>query len=125
NDYFERNVRKIFNTSNWRKLNKKDFLEFNQANFSFENKEEIASLSKGYTISQIVNNEVEVFSEAKTSTEENKSNEINCRSIINFGQLLLHTFRIYLYENQQEDFEGTFHVNRLIEVFRYFENSSE
>lgn len=125
NDYFERNVRKIFNASNWRKLNKKDFLAFNQANFSFENKEESASLSKGYTISQIANNQVEAFSEAKTSTEENKSNEINCRSIINFGQLLLHTFRIYRYKNQQEDFEGTFHVNRLIEIFKYFENSNE
>ena len=125
NDYFERNVRKIFNESNWRKLNKKDFLAFNQANFSFENEEESTSLSKGYTISQIIDNEVEAFSEAKTSNEENQSNEINCRSIINFGQLLLHTFRIYRYENQQEDFEGTFHVNRLIEVFRYFENSSE
>ena len=124
-DYFERNVRKTFNTSNWRKLNKKDFLEFNQANFTFENKEESTSISKGYTISQIVNNEVEAFLENKTSDEENKSNEINCRSIINFGQLLLHTFRIYLYENQQEDFKGTFHINRLIEVFRYFENSSE
>jgi len=125
NDYFERNVRKIFNTSNWRKLNKKDFLKFNESNFSFENKEEGTSLSKGYTISQIANNQVEAFSEIKFSKEEKKSNEINCRSIINFGQLLLHTFRIYLYINEEEDFEGTFHVNRLIEVFKYFENSSE
>lgn len=125
NDYFERNVRKIFNTSNWRKLNKKDFLEFNEANFSFENKEDGASLSKGYTISQIANNQVEAFSEIKFSEEEKKSNEINCRSIINFGQLLLHTFRIYLYKNEKKDFEGTFHVNRLIEVFKYFEYSSE
>lgn len=125
NDYFERNVRKIFNTSNWRKLNKKDFLEFNEANFSFENKEDGESLSEGYTISQIANNQVEEFSEIKFSEEEKKSNEINCRSIINFGQLLLHTFRIYLYKNEKEDFKGTFHVNRLIEVFKYFENSSE
>lgn len=125
NDYFERNVRKIFNTSNWRKLNKKDLLEFNEANFSFENKEDGESLSEGYTISQIANNQVEEFSEIKFSEEEKKSNEINCRSIINFGQLLLHTFRIYLYKNEKKDFEGTFHVNRLIEIFKYFENSSE
>lgn len=125
NDYFERNVRKIFNTSNWRKLNKKDFLEFNEAHFSFENKAESISLSKGYTISEITNNQVEAFSESLVSEEEKKSNEINCRSIINFGQLLLHTFRIYLYKNEKEDFAGTFHVNRLIEVFKYFENTSE
>jgi uncharacterized protein with ParB-like and HNH nuclease domain len=125
NDYFERNVRKIFNTSNWRKLNKKDFLEFNEAKFSSENKEESSSLSKGYTISQITNNEVEAFLEITTSKEGKKSNEINCRSIINFGQLLLHTFRIYLYTNRKEDFEGTFHVNRLIEVFKYFESATE
>ncbi len=125
NDYFERNIRKTFNTSDWRKLNKKDFLEYNEANFSFENKSESKILSKGYTISQITKDEVEDFDDFKPSDEEKKSNEINCRSIINFGQLLLHTFRIYLYIKEKKDFEGTFHVNRLIEVFKYFEDSSE
>lgn len=124
-DYFERNVRKIFNTSNWRKLEKEDFYEFNESKFTFENKVENSSFSKGYLISQIANKEIEQFVESNYSTENDKSNEINCRSIINFGQLLLHTFRIYLFRKEKKDFEGTFHVNRLIEVFKYFENTSE
>jgi uncharacterized protein with ParB-like and HNH nuclease domain len=125
-DYFERNVRKIFNTSNWRKLQKEEFYEFDETKFTFENKAESHSLSKGYLISQIAKKEVEQFVEITNSLFENeKSSEINCRSIINFGQLLLHTFRIYLFTNKENDFEGTFHVNRLITVFKYFENASE
>jgi len=125
NDYFERNVRKIFNKTKWRELNKNHFLNFDEDVFSFENQEENYNLSKGYTISQIANNQVEHFLELNFSESEEKSNEINCRSIINFGQLLLHTFRIYMYENNKTDFEGTFHVNRLIEIFKYFELASE
>ena len=125
NDYFERNVRKIFNTSNWRKLNGRDFFEHNEANFTFENQVENVSLSKGYTISQITSNIVDDFPKAKSLHDEIKSNEINCRSIIDFGQLLLHTFRIYLHIKNQKDFDGTFHNNRLIEIFKYFESALE
>jgi len=124
-DYFERNIRKLFNTSNWRKLTKEDFYEFDEAKFTFENKGENNSLSKGYLISQIVKKEVEHFDEIGDATETETSNEINCRSVINFGQLLLHTFRIYLFNKQKDDFEGTFHVNRLITVLKYFEDESE
>lgn len=124
-DYFERNVRKLFNTSNWRKLEKDDFYEFDEAKFTFENKGENNSLSKGYLISQIAKKEVEHFEEINNAAEADTSNEINCRSVINFGQLLLHTFRIYLFNKQKDDFEGTFHVNRLITVFKYFEDKSE
>lgn len=124
-DYFERNVRKIFNTSNWRKLEKEDFYEFDENKFTIENKSESSSLSKGYLISQIAKKEVEQFIEITNSTEKEKSSEINCRSVISFGQLLLHTFRIYLFTNGEKDFAGTFHVNRLIAVFKHFEEASE
>jgi uncharacterized protein with ParB-like and HNH nuclease domain len=125
-DYFERNVRKIFNTSNWRKLEKNDFYEFEETKFTFENKVEDSLLSKGYFISQIVNKEVEQYEENNNNNaEDDRSSEINCRSIINFGQLLLHTFRIFLFSKEEDDFNGTFHVNRLIEVFKYFDNTSE
>lgn len=124
-DYFERNVRKLFNTSNWRKIEKEDFYEFDAVKFTFENKGENNSLSKGYLISQIAKKEVEQFYEISNSTETETSSEINCRSVINFGQLLLHTFRIYLFNKQKNDFAGTFHVNRLITVFKYFEDESE
>lgn len=124
-NYFERNVRKSFNTSNWRKIKKEDFYEFDETKFTFENQAESSLLSKGYSISQIVKKEVEQFDIENYVQEIEKSSEINCRSIINFGQLLLHTFRIYLFKNEENDFEGTFHVNRLIAVFKYFEKASE
>lgn len=125
NDYFERNVRKTFNASNWRGLSKVDFFKFDSNKFTFVHIQENTSLSKGYTISQIAKDEVEEFIEVNSNNESERSNEINCRSIINFGQLLLHTFRIHLYDNDKNDFEGTFHINRLIEVFTYFENAPE
>jgi len=124
NDYFERNVRKIFSKTNWKKINEKDFTFFQEHLFQYEVTDEIDN-SKPYTIEEIFNNS-KAFGNARIESYSSAgSEEIYCRSIINFSQLLLHTYRIYLQLKNKPDFIGTFHTNRLIEIFSDLEKSSE
>lgn len=39
--------------------------------------------------------------------------------------MLLHTYRLHLRNEGKPDFEGTFHVNRLIEIFKPFEERND
>lgn len=131
NDFFERNVRKLFSETKWDFLTPESFEKFDSAIFQFmKNKkdEEIDFSSKDkFTIRNIIDLNEEVAEDnqnGKIKTSGAKE-EIYARSILNFGQLLLHTYRIYLFKNNEEDFEGTFHINRLILIFKNLEAKSE
>lgn len=129
NNFFERNARVSFPTSDWNSINMMKINSFDENIFKFENDEtndfEITEL---FTIDDLELDSIPTYNPPEKyylNEKKRDSEEIYCRSIINFGQLLLHTYRIHLKIEKKEDFEGTFHVNRLITVFKSLEDRND
>lgn len=130
NNFFERNVRDSFPKTDWAKVDLCKLNEFDKTTFQFEDiSSDVNSETNGliFTINELTFEDCEPYIESKKEVldEERKSEEVFCRSIINFGQLLLHTYRLHLRNEGMPDFEGTFHVNRLIEIFKPFEERND
>ena len=127
NNFFERNARTAFPVSNWQNINLIEEFEFDETKFNYvsdsQSKNEFSN-NKAFDISEITDQDIADYNfdkQASANEDNRKSDEIYCRSIINFPQLLLHTYRIHLKAENLPDFEGTFHANRLIEVFKKME----
>jgi uncharacterized protein with ParB-like and HNH nuclease domain len=130
NNFFERNVRDSFPKTNWAKVDLCKFNQFEKTAFPFEDiSSEVNSETNSiiFTIDALTFEDCEPYVENKKEAfdEERESEEVFCRSIINFGQLLLHTYRLHLRNEGKADFEGTFHVNRIIEIFKPFEERND
>ncbi len=122
NNFFYRNARNSFSSSNWSNINFNNLVQFDKNIFLFstpESEEDSEDLKiDDFNINDVANYNKPI----KQSDKENRvSEEVYCRSIINFGQLLLHTYRLHLKRENLKDFEGTFHVNRLITIFHEME----
>lgn len=129
NNFFERNVFISFPKTDRNQVDLTKFISFNPEVFKYELDEEITSEEVDtFSIDNYSLDEVTPYiSKIKTSGDERNrdSDEIICRSIINFGQLLLHTYRVHLKLEKKTDFEGSFHVNRLIEIFSTLTDKDE
>ena len=126
-NFFERNVKTSFPKSNWQTIDLTKHMAFDKSVFSYESSEVNDVGEEAFTIDTV---NVGLLDDYKndTNTNENEKRDsevIYCRSIINFGQLLLHTYRLHLKLENKPDFEGTFHVNRLIEIFSNLKNPEE
>jgi uncharacterized protein with ParB-like and HNH nuclease domain len=122
-NFFERNARISFSSTAWDKLNLRNHIAFNETVFKFQNTYTEA-IEDVFSIDNLTLQDIEAYEypSKKTFNENDRdSKEVYCRSIINFGQLLLHTYRIHLKREGKSDFEGTFHVKRLIEIFKELE----
>lgn len=123
NNYFERNVRQLFPETNWRELEPEHFSEFSSTTFRYK-KDANSQINKsgGHLLSKIIGDTPEETKSSDFQDEAVKANDeveiIYCRPIINFSQLLLHTYRIFLLEQGKEDFEPPFHVKNLLEIFK-------
>ncbi|CAI8763398.1 DUF262 domain-containing protein [Chryseobacterium sp. IT-36CA2] len=126
--YFEKNVRDSFGGEISKQLDLTNWVEFRRDIFQVysENKEEQIS-PQGFSISDIINNTAIGSTSAEEADETNnlRSDEIYCRALISFPQLLIHTYRIHLAKECKADFEGTFHANRIIEIFDPLINSDK
>lgn len=126
NNFFERNARTSFPASDWNTIDFTKEFEFDKDVFKFNSTSSKDDDSTGVFIIDDYENDIIAdypFTEKSFESEKDRgeSEEIYCRSVINFGQLLLHTYRLHLKVEKLDDFEGTFHVNRLIEVFKKLE----
>ncbi len=123
NDFFERNVRHSFSQSEWGSIDISKYVKFDQNVFIYKPGRENTKV-KPATIEDILNNPESTIIENTPAENEDlrRSNSVYCRSIINFGQLLLHTYRIHMLNEHQKDLEGTFHINRIVEIFSDLEN---
>jgi uncharacterized protein with ParB-like and HNH nuclease domain len=127
-NFFERNVRDSFPKTDWANIDLCRLNEFHKEVFLFEVIDnqipECDETDEIFTIDNIQKETIEPYLENKKGVfdEERKSEEVYCRSIVNFGQLLLHSYRLHLKIEGLPDFEGTFHTNRLIEIFKPLEN---
>jgi uncharacterized protein with ParB-like and HNH nuclease domain len=120
NNYFERNVKKLFPTEfNWDNINFDALKDFNLNNL--ENTKKWGDNS--YTISDILSDNViqgedEREQEITYPNDQKEDNNVYCRSIIKFPQLLLHTYRIFLKQQGNDDFTLPFHSNNLLRIFK-------
>lgn len=128
NNFFERNARNAFPVSEWKDLNLTDDFEFDRKKFKYKDDIQAENKllnNKAFSISNVDVNSIKDY-DAKNvildNEDDRESEEIYCRSIINFPQLLLHTYRIHLKAEKKQDFEGIFHAKRLIEIFKELEN---
>jgi uncharacterized protein with ParB-like and HNH nuclease domain len=123
NNFFERNARASFNESNWNNLDLTKFISFDSTIFKYKAEANSSNSGDDFFIENILNTNTSLYQPLgkEKKIEARDSEEVNCRSIINFAQLLLHTYRLHLHNEKLADFEGTFHVNRLIEIFSELE----
>jgi len=71
----------------------------------------------GYGVSEIIINPIEENNSIKQDID-NEENIDRCRSIIKFPQLLIHTYRIFLHDKEENDFDLPFHSDKLIQIFK-------
>src|SRR5690606_35428838 len=98
-NFFERNARSSFPASNWNTINLNNHNVFDKNIFKYSDNTEEVDKTVLFTIDALDINSLEPYNQpTKTVVDENnrKSDEVFCRSIISFGQLLLHTYRIHL-----------------------------
>lgn len=125
NDFFQYNIKSIFNQVDWKTI-KPDFLsEFNRKQLfpssSYFNTNEVTLNS--LPLYEIINKSFDDdFVEKKMHRTKFPN---HCKSIINFAQLLLHTYRIFLKQKSREDFQLPFHIKNLLAIFNDFTNESE
>ncbi|CAG19297.1 DUF262 domain-containing protein [Photobacterium profundum] len=127
-NYFERNVRKVFPNTNWAKMQNSDFAQYDAGIFNFDKADEDEKPLQGMTIAEImasVDNRSGSQANNKYRDVEEETREVYCHSIISFPQLLLHTYRIYLQKYGFDDFVPRFHSDQLIATFEPLLNSDE
>ena len=130
NNFFERNARTSFPASDWNSINLTKFVVFSKDIFEYsvDTSNPNSEKNSSFKIGDIDINAIDDYPFNK-KTSENESNrdseEIYCRSIISFLQLLLHAYRLHLKAENKGDFEETFHSNRLIEIFKELESRND
>lgn len=131
-NYFERNVRKIFPKAGWNEIKPKHLAEFDQALFTgLDNQSEGKATEAGFSISQLYqqaqNEALQPNTDVtnKFDTYEPERETIYCRSIITFPLLLIHAYRIYLAKNNYDDITQRLHSDRLLEIFEPMSIASE
>lgn len=138
-DYFERNVRNLLPRSNWEGISLDDLKQFDRdkiligpssapagsevylSGAASGEEQSLESILYEAEIEEPSKDEISVSERAVYSTED----VVRCESILSFGQLLLHTYRIFLAEQEEEDFEQPFHIKNLLSIFKSLEAESE
>jgi uncharacterized protein with ParB-like and HNH nuclease domain len=128
NNYFESNVKQLFpNEFDWDNINFDDLQNCNLSNHETI----VANITSdsSYMISDILSDKVIVGEdEQKLNTvypDEKNDNNVYCRSILTFPQLLLHTYRIFLKEEGDSDFDLPFHSNNLLRIFKSLSDTTD
>lgn len=133
-NYFERNVRKVFPKAPWNDINANDLAVFNETLFAKQANEQ--NQTSGLTITQLAaklkpNEAPKNTIEPEFDTYELEQETVYCRPIISFSLLLIHTYRIYLATQNadiytaNEDISPRVHADKLLETFEQLTNASE
>ncbi|HFN4058519.1 TPA: DUF262 domain-containing protein [Pseudomonas aeruginosa] len=113
-DFFERNLRKVFPGADWKGLKQDDLAAYCAKTFPLTRS--TARDAQGQTIAQLTK-----LSVLDTDTPETlQEPKHHCRPIISFGLLLMHAHRIYLHQQRQDDVEVRLHDSRLNDYFADF-----
>ncbi|MDE1514110.1 DUF262 domain-containing protein [Vibrio sp. dsl-7] len=127
-NYFERNVRKVFPNADWYHIEPEHLASFDAERFAA--KDETSEESSGLSIAELAlqvkassipdNTEQEKFETYDLDVET-----VYCRPIIKFPLLLIHAYRVYLALNDHNDIAPRLHSDRLLEIFEPLINGDE
>ncbi|MEZ8318084.1 DUF262 domain-containing protein [Vibrio splendidus] len=127
-NYFERNVRKVFPNADWYHIEPEHLASFDAERFAA--KDETSEALSGLSISELAS-QVKASSipdntkQEKFETYDLDVETVYCRPIIKFPLLLIHAYRVYLALNSHKDIEPRLHSDRLLEVFDPLINGDE
>jgi uncharacterized protein with ParB-like and HNH nuclease domain len=140
-NYFEKNVRKVFPNAPWNDIKSKHLASFDEA--LFVKQANSSQQKQGLTIAQLAEQLKESLENAnKEKTKKDGSDEkgeqepdtydletetVYCRPIIGFPLLLIHAYRIYLASRDEEssDVLPRVHADKLLETFEPLTQASE
>lgn len=135
NNYFERNVRRVFTASNWKEIKDVELASFDKAkiklvetNMPLDVSDKGSESIRGLTLEEIISDEslLEKPEPKGTTGSSDDADEVFCRSIISFPLLLIHTFRVYNAQAGNEDIASRVNGERLNQAFEKFViNASE
>ncbi|HIF9465407.1 TPA: DUF262 domain-containing protein [Photobacterium damselae] len=128
-NYFERNVRKVFPNADWYHIEPEHLASFDAERFIA--KDETIEALPGLSIAELAS-QVNASSIPDNTKQEKFEIEdlddvetVNCRPIIKFPLLLIHAYRVYLALNDHNDIAPRFHSDRLLEIFEPLIHSDE
>ncbi|WIG83390.1 DUF262 domain-containing protein [Photobacterium damselae] len=128
-NYFERNVRKVFPNADWYHIEPEHLASFDAERFIA--KDETIEALPGLSIAELAS-QVNASSIPDNTKQEKFEIEdlddvetVNYRPIIKFPLLLIHAYRVYLALNDHNDIAPRFHSDRLLEIFEPLIHSDE
>ncbi|HGP5435320.1 TPA: HNH endonuclease family protein, partial [Vibrio cholerae O1] len=127
-NYFERNVRKVFPNADWYHIEPEHLASFDAERFAAkdETSEALSGLSIAELASQVKASSIPDNTEQeKFETYDLDVETVYCRPIIKFPLLLIHAYRVYLALNDHNDIEPRLHSDRLLEIFDPLINGDE
>ncbi|RVU86688.1 DUF262 domain-containing protein [Leucothrix sargassi] len=128
-NYFERNLRKVFPNAQWDEVtSEKQLADFHR--FPHNSSKHTQS-SEGLTIAQLAEMSMADFidedKEEKSKVGKIEKEKVFCRSIIGFSLLLIHAYRVYLalHPDKQSDIVPRVRKEKLLETFKPLTHASE
>lgn len=129
NNYFERNVKRVFTASNWKQIQDGELASFDKEKFKLgeastpqDCTNKASENTRGLTLEEIISDEtlLDKSENKNTSGGSDEADEVFCRSIISFPLFLIHAFRIYNAQFGNEDIESRVNGERLNQAFEKF-----
>ncbi|HCH5773749.1 TPA: DUF262 domain-containing protein [Vibrio parahaemolyticus] len=119
-NYFERNVRKVFPNADWYHIEPEHLASFDAERFAA--KDETSEAIPGLSIAQLAlqvnaSSIPDNTKQEKFETYDLDVETVYCRPIIKFPLLLIHAYRVYLALNDHNDIAPRLHSDRLLEIF--------
>ncbi len=129
-NYFERNVRKVFPHADWNSIEPEHLAVFDKTRFGLEQAQLNTTVSSGLSITELAQQAFADPSIGNTSpglfeTYELDVETIYCRPIIKFPLLLIHAYRVFLALEEHNDIMPRLHSDRLLEIFEPLINGDE
>jgi uncharacterized protein with ParB-like and HNH nuclease domain len=127
-NYFERNVRKVFPNADWYHIEPEHLASFDAERFAAkdETSEALSGLSIAELASQVKASSIpDNTKQEKFETYDLDVETVYCRPIIKFPLLLIHAYRVYLALNDHQDIVPRLHSDRLLEIFDPLINADE
>ena len=132
-NYFERNLRKVFPNTDWNELEYADLHSFDCEKFVESGRVNASSnqqVHTGVTIADLAaeNKNLPERENIKTDSFEVYDLDVEtvyCRSIVSFELLLIHTLRIFYAQQNLQDIQPRLKVSNLLAIFRPLLNWDE
>ena len=128
-NYFERNVLKVFPDVDWNTIDPDNLAVFDNKVFSHPEPQQQSDDENGFSIDELsqvlANSNAPHNAELQIETYDLDVETTYCRSIIKFPLFLIHAYRVYLAINDELDIEPRLHSDRLLEIFNPLIESDE